>query len=74
MAREQILSIVQTAWLCIPHAKVAEKGYKQTGPTMPLYGLVAVEDVFRDLFTVMNELDGSSTPVSYTHLTLPTKA
>ena len=30
MTREQILSIVQTAWLSINHAKVAEKGYKQT--------------------------------------------
>ena len=43
---EQLLSIVQTAWLCIDHANVAEKGYKQTGPTMPLRGPVAVHDVF----------------------------
>ena len=62
MTRELILSIVQTGWLSINHARVAEKGYKQTGPTMPLRGPVAVEDVFADLLRVMDELDGSSTP------------
>ena len=62
MTRDEILSIVQTSWLSIDHARVAEKGYKQTGPTMPLRGPVASADVFPDLLRVMGELDGSSTP------------
>ena len=40
MTREEILSIVQTAWLSIDHARVAEKGYKQTGHNMQLRGSV----------------------------------
>ena len=62
MNREEILSIVQTAWLSIDHSRVAEKGYKQTGPTMPLRGPVAPEDVFRDLLRVLEEIEPSSTP------------
>jgi hypothetical protein len=62
MTREEILSIVATAWLSIDHERVAAKGYKQTGPTMPLRGPVAPEDVFKDLLRVMEELDPSSTP------------
>ena len=61
MTREDILSIVRTAWLSIDHAKTAEKGYKQTGPTMPLRGPVDSEDVFKDLLRVMTELDSSCT-------------
>ena len=41
MTRDEILSIVQTAWLLIDHERVAQKGYKQTGPGMPLRGPVA---------------------------------
>jgi len=62
MTREEILSIVATAWLSINHERVAAKGYKQTGPTMPLRGPVAPEDVFGDLLRVMEELDPSATP------------
>ena len=63
LSREEILSIVQTAWLSIDHARVAEKGYKQTGPTMPLTGTVAPEDVFKDLLRAMEEMDPSSNPL-----------
>ena len=60
--REDILSIVQTAWLSINHGRVAEKGYMQTGPSMPLTGSVAPSQVFGDLLRVMEELDASSIP------------
>ena len=63
LTREEILSVVQTAWLSIDHARVAEKGYKQTGPTMPLRGPVAPEDVFKDLLRAMQELDPSPNPL-----------
>ena len=62
MTRQKIISTVQTAWLSIDHAGVAEKGHKQPGPTMPLRGPVAAEDVFLDLLRVMNDFDRSSTP------------
>ena len=62
MTREEIISMVQTVWLSIDHAKIAEKGYEQTGPTMPLTGAVAPDDVYKDLLRVMEELDESSTP------------
>ena len=62
MTRESILSIVKTAWLSIDHARVAEIGYKQTGPTMQLRGPAPVEDVFQDWLRVVMELETSSTP------------
>ena len=62
MTRDEIISIVQTAWLSIDHSRVAEKGYKQTGPTMPLRGTVTPDDVFEDLWRVMEDLNESSTP------------
>jgi hypothetical protein len=74
MTREQILSIVQTAWLSIDHARVAQKGYKQTGPTMPLRGPVAPEDVFHDLLRVMEELDGSQPRPTEVSMTLRDQA
>ena len=62
MKREDILSLVNLAWRSISHDKVAEKGYKQTGPTMPLTGPVAPEDVFPDLLKVMEQLHPSLSP------------
>ena len=62
MTREEMLSIVQTAWLSIDHARVAEKGYRQTGPTMALRGPVAPEDVFKDLLRAMEEIEPSPSP------------
>ena len=72
MTRTEILSIVQAAWQCIDHARVAEKGYKQSGPTMPLTGPVAPEDVFGDLLRVMDTIDGST--ASEVGMTLRDKA
>jgi len=65
MTREQIISIVQSAWLAIEHGRIAEKAYMQTGPTMPLQGTVHPDDVFQDLWNVMVDLDpDNSTPTS----------
>ena len=61
MTREEILSIVDAAWRSIDHPHVAQKGYKQTGPAMPLRGPVAVGDVYADLLKVMEQLDNSGT-------------
>ena len=64
MTREEILSIVQNAWLMINHERVAQKGYKQTGPGMPMTGPIAPEDVFGDLLTVLEIIDPSPTPLA----------
>ena len=60
--RAGIVSLVQVAWLSINHAQIAETGYKQTGPSMPLTGPVHPKDVFRDLLRVLEELDQSPDP------------
>ncbi len=60
--RDTIISMVQSAWLCIDHAKVAKKGYKQTGPAMPMSGPVSTDDVCKDVYTAMIDIDGSGTP------------
>ena len=60
--RESVLDLVEAAWKCLPHASLAEKGYKQTGPLMALTGPVKPEDVFRDLLRCLHELEPSSTP------------
>ena len=60
--REDLVELVQAAWMAIPHSALAEKGYKQTGPTMPVTGPVNPEDVFKDLLTVLEAIDPSSTP------------
>jgi hypothetical protein len=56
------LQIVQAAWLSINHGRVAEKGYKQTGPAMPLRGPVAHEDVYVNLLEVLEKLAPSQDP------------
>ena len=63
MTRDVMLSIVQEAWLSIDHARVAAKGYKQTGPALPLRGPIAPEDVYHDLLRVLEELEPSSSPL-----------
>ncbi len=73
LTREEILSIVQTAWLSIDHGSIAEKGYKQTGPTMPLTGPVAPVDFYKDLLHAMEELHPSPTPTEV-DMTLRDKA
>ena len=62
ITREVMVMLVQQAWLMIDHEKTAEKGYKQTGPTMSLRGVVAPEDVFKDLLRAMDESEPSDIP------------
>ena len=59
--RETIMSIVEQAWEAINHKRVAEKGYRQTGPTLPLRGPIAPEDIYKDLLRVIEELEPSTT-------------
>ena len=54
--REDIISLVQATWGDINHRRVAEKGYKQTGPSMPMVGPVCYDDVFHDLRTVIQAI------------------
>jgi len=63
LTRSSIIGLVQNVWLSIDHKRVSEKGYKQTGPGMPLRGPVDPKDVFANLLEVMQELDSSSTPI-----------
>ena len=60
---EDLICLVQCAWMAIDHERIAEKGYKQTGPTMPMTGSVKPEDVFHDLLDVLNAIDPDSTPL-----------
>ena len=62
MSQEDIISIVQQAWLTIPHGDYAEKGYGQTGPAMPMQGAISQEQVFKDLLRVWKIIDPSTSP------------
>jgi len=63
MTREDIISIVQAAWELLNHEEIARKGYEQTGPSMPLRGPIAPEDVFADLLGVLEKIDPSPSPL-----------
>ena len=54
---EDIIEIVQATWRNINHDQVQEKGYRQTGPTMPLEEPVAPEEIFENLFKVLEAVD-----------------
>ena len=60
--REDLVELVQAAWLGIDHKALAEKGYKQTGPLMPMEGPVSPEEVYKDLLKVLEAIDPTSTP------------
>ena len=55
--RPDTLRLVQSMWLTIDHARVADKGYKQLGPRMAFDGPVDREDVFGDLLSVLERID-----------------
>lgn len=55
---QSVVDIVGAAWKNVNHERVAEIGYKQTGPTMPLDGPIAEENVFRDLLPIWQKLRG----------------
>ena len=60
--RPDILELVQAMWLGIDHARVAKKGYRQTGPELPMGGPWYSEDIHKDLLTVLQKLDPGSQP------------
>ena len=60
--RQCILSLVEAAWLSLDHRTISEKGYKQTGPNMPLHGPVRPQDVYCDLLKVLEELEATPDP------------
>ena len=57
LSRIDIIAIVETAWQRLDHAKIAQKGYVQTGPCMPMDGAIRRTDVQRDLISVLNDID-----------------
>ena len=63
LKRPDILEIVRTMWLSIDHKRVADKGYKQTGPEMPLQGPIRRGDVFGDLAGVLDRVSPCTDPV-----------
>ena len=62
MPQEEIISIVQHAWCTIPHERFAEKGYKQTGPALPMPGAISQGDPFKELLRVWEIIDPSTSP------------
>jgi len=60
--RFDVLALVQEAWQMLDHNNVASKGYRQTGPEMPMSGVVRIGDVYENLLGVMNRLDPSKSP------------
>ena len=62
LTRAGILDIVHASWQSIDHKRVAEKGYQQTGPTMPLTGPVHPDDVQCDMLKVLEALEASPDP------------
>jgi len=63
LKRPDILDIVKTMWLSVDHTRVATKGYRQTGPEMPLEGPICRDDVFADLAGVLDRIAVGSDPV-----------
>ena len=59
LKRSSVLEIVTAMWQSIDHPKVAEKAYKQTGPTLPMSGPILQADVYKNLRGVFERLDPS---------------
>ena len=55
--------------MALDHERLAEKGYKQTGPAMPMTGPVKPDDVFHDLLKVMESIDHSQPSMDEVNLT-----
>ena len=61
-SREDIIALTQAAWLEIDHRRVADKGYKQTGPMLPMDGTWGPDDIFNDLHTVLEQITPGPNP------------
>jgi len=57
LSRTDILQIVETAWRMLDHERIANSGYLQTGPSMPMTGPIKRDQVYKDLRTVWDEID-----------------
>ena len=55
--RTDIVEVNMAAWKMINHKKIAQKGYEQTGPRMPMNGPIKRDDVYKDLRQVFDEID-----------------
>ena len=53
---EDMFTLAQSVWSCIPHAEIGRKGYLQTGPTLPLTGPVKDDDALRYLRKVVQAI------------------
>ena len=60
--RPTVCDLVKAMWVGINHPHVARKGYKQTGPELPMEGPWYYEDIFPDLLKVLRKLDPGSQP------------
>ena len=56
--RQDVLDIVAEMWQGIDHANVRQKGYAQTGPTLP--DDATIDDLFVDLRPVWEHIDGQA--------------
>ena len=57
LTREDIMEIVKTAWISLPHQRIANKGYLQTGPLLPTSGPILREQIYKDLRLIWDEID-----------------
>ena len=55
--RHEICEIVATCWRMVNHRHVARVGYMQTGPLLPDTGPIRRNQVYKDLRTVLDEID-----------------
>ena len=62
--REDVLSFCSTMWQMIPHKRIAESAYLQTGPGMPMTGPIERSDIAKELAKVWDELDPGELPGS----------
>ena len=53
-------------WSGTDHSRVASKGYRQTGPELPMEGLWYTEDIFPDLLKVLEKFNLGSQPADGT--------
>ena len=57
LSRPDIVGIVMTAWRMLDHKRIAQTGYLQTGPGLPMTGPIRRDWVYKDLRTVWDQID-----------------
>ena len=66
LTRADVCELVQAMWTALDHPKLAQKGYRQTGPELPMEGPWHAEDIFKDLLNVLRKLDPGAQPTDDT--------